>query len=174
MARRKKKTQSVSTSVDDAVSTAFSNAEELKDELQSWFDNLPESFQNGSKGETLQAAIDALESVSAPDVPEHISGDEISFSKCIDRKTSRSDRLGNCIAALEAAADHARQEAAYLEDIKYNDAGELDEDTQLAHPTAPDNETDRDSLVTDLEAFADDLENVVSEWGNIEFPSMYG
>jgi uncharacterized coiled-coil DUF342 family protein len=42
---------------------AASEIESLKDELQEWYDNLPESFQNGEKGEQLQSAIDELESL---------------------------------------------------------------------------------------------------------------
>lgn len=33
----------------------------LKDEEQEYYDNMPESFQNGDKGEKAQAAIDALQ-----------------------------------------------------------------------------------------------------------------
>lgn len=32
----------------------------LKDEEQEYYDNMPESFQNGEKGEKAQSAIDAL------------------------------------------------------------------------------------------------------------------
>lgn len=45
----------------DAVSDAKGEVEALRDELQEWYDNLPENFQNGSKGEEIQAAIDQLE-----------------------------------------------------------------------------------------------------------------
>lgn len=45
------------------ISNAKSTAEELRDECQEWYDNLPENFQNGDKGSQLQEAIDALESL---------------------------------------------------------------------------------------------------------------
>ena len=35
--------------------------ESLKDEEQEYYDNMPEGFQNGDKGEQAQAAIDALD-----------------------------------------------------------------------------------------------------------------
>ncbi len=47
------------------VSSAQGIVEELRDELQGWFDNLPENFQNGSKGEQLQEAIDALDELAS-------------------------------------------------------------------------------------------------------------
>ena len=48
-------------SVVDLLSEARSEAESLKEELESWYDNLPESFQNGEKGEALQSAMSELE-----------------------------------------------------------------------------------------------------------------
>jgi len=45
----------------------FDNAkgtvEELKDEMQEWFDSIPENLQNGSKAEEVQTAIDALDEI---------------------------------------------------------------------------------------------------------------
>jgi len=45
------------------VTDAASEIESLRDELQEWYDNLPENFQNGDKGEQLQSAIDELETL---------------------------------------------------------------------------------------------------------------
>lgn len=36
--------------------------EMLRDEVQDWYDNLPESFQNGDKGQALEDAIQNLDS----------------------------------------------------------------------------------------------------------------
>jgi hypothetical protein len=49
--------------VQSDVTDAASEIESLKDELQEWYDNLPENFQNGEKGEQLQSAIDELETL---------------------------------------------------------------------------------------------------------------
>lgn len=38
--------------------------DELKDELQSWHDNLPENFQNGDKGNELEEAVSQLEEIN--------------------------------------------------------------------------------------------------------------
>jgi hypothetical protein len=46
------------------VEDAKSEVESLKEELEQWKDNLPESLQNGSKGEELDEAIQALEEVA--------------------------------------------------------------------------------------------------------------
>lgn len=45
----------------------FENAKsvviELRDEMQNWFDSIPENLQNGSKADEVQEAIDALETL---------------------------------------------------------------------------------------------------------------
>jgi hypothetical protein len=45
------------------ISTLIEEVNQLKEEEQDAFDNMPESFQNGERGEKGQAAIDALENV---------------------------------------------------------------------------------------------------------------
>jgi len=64
---------------DEAVSyasDAHSTAEGLRDELQDWFDNLPEAFQQGDKGSELEEAISSLdEFIEACDNAENVSVD---------------------------------------------------------------------------------------------------
>jgi ribosomal protein RSM22 (predicted rRNA methylase) len=36
---------------------------ELKDEMQNWYDSIPENLQSGTKADEVQEAIDALESL---------------------------------------------------------------------------------------------------------------
>lgn len=45
------------------ISNAKGVAEELRDECQEWYDNLPENFQDGDKGSQLQECIDTLDSL---------------------------------------------------------------------------------------------------------------
>lgn len=42
---------------------AKSTVEELRDEMQEWYDNMPENFQSGSKGDDVQSAVEALEEI---------------------------------------------------------------------------------------------------------------
>lgn len=171
MAKRKKKQPArIETSVDSAVSEAFSMAEELKDELQSWYDNLPEAFQNGSKGEALQEAIGNLENAQQPEVPNDIASHSVSYTEA-PRRASRRDRLQVCIDLLEQSAEAARTLATDLEDLKYDDDGQRIDD---ANPDAPDTEDERDNLVQELQTFADECESATSDWESVEFPGMYG
>lgn len=55
-ARRKSLTAAV-----ELLNEALSIIEECRDEEQEYYDNMPESFQNGEWGETASSAIDMME-----------------------------------------------------------------------------------------------------------------
>jgi len=59
------------------VGKAQEEFETLRDELQSWLDNMPENLQESSKAERLQEAIDALD--ADIDATEEIVSTEIEF-----------------------------------------------------------------------------------------------
>lgn len=59
------------------VSQAQLEFESLRDELQEWYDNLPETFQGGDKGSQLEEAISSLEELI--DACDSIGGTEVSF-----------------------------------------------------------------------------------------------
>ena len=140
---RKKKLVTSEMPLANAVQEAFADAEGLRDELQEWYDNLPENFQNGDKGDQLQSAIDALESVTEPDVPEALQDIPVSFVVNQKRRKSRNDRMQDCIALLQAAGEAAAN-------------------------FADENEEDEDGAV-----LADEIDSIVSEWENVEFPGMF-
>lgn len=47
----------------DLFERGLVEVETLRDELQEWYDNLPENFQQGDKGSELESAISELEIV---------------------------------------------------------------------------------------------------------------
>lgn len=59
------------------ISEGRSEMESLRDELQDWYDNLPESFQGGEKGDALQTAISELE--DAIGEAESAEGHDVEF-----------------------------------------------------------------------------------------------
>lgn len=61
---RRKRIQEIIAQM-DGISAAI---EEIKDEEQAYFDNMPESFQNGDKGSKSQEAIDALEEIDIDNI----------------------------------------------------------------------------------------------------------
>jgi hypothetical protein len=169
MARGKKAPELVSIGVESAVQDAFSGMQELKDELQEWYDNLPENFQNGSKGEQLQEAMDAIDGVYEVDTPDAAQGLETQYMPVKGR--SRAARRDGFVAMLSAAADAARQHADFLQGLEYDEDGD---EVDGSNPDAPATEDERDTQVSELETFADEVENAVSEFEAVEFPGMYG
>jgi hypothetical protein len=154
--------------VADAVSMALSGIEELRDELQEWYDGMPESLQGGEKGQALETCIEALSNYEQVDVPECVSesqedGDETTKGnvggvrfEMIDmnkKRMSRAQRRDLNVSLLQCVVDAVRQE---LEE--HEDSGE-----------------DRYAETRDdLNAFLDELENAICEFEGAEFPGMYG
>lgn len=170
MGKRKPKPP-IQTSVDSAVADAFNNIEELRGELESWYENLPESFQNGDKGEALQEAMNGLEGASQPDTPDCIENDTIEFPHM--RCKSRAERRDECVAMIRAAEEYARARATELEQLEYKEDGSLDlEDGGL--DSDPQTEEERDTLTSELEEFADELNDAAGQWDEVNFPGMYG
>lgn len=178
MAKKKAKRvkpQRVESTVSALVSDAFDLAEELRSELESWHGNLPEAFQNGSKGEALQTAMDAIEAAQRiDDVHARVADNKVSYMP-LKRRASRADRLAQCREFLEIAASEAETAASDLEDMKYDEeTGERNEDDKVNYPDAPDTEEERDTLVDELRNFISECNDAVAEWENVEFPGMYG
>ena len=145
---RRKPLQTTEYTVSDAVENLASVAGELRDELQEWYDNLPESFQSGSKGDQLQEAIDALDEVaeSSIDVPEGVA--DLSFTYSFRARSgwiSRRDRM-------EEAASIAELAKSRLEEF----VDEQDDDDD-----------------NDAQTLIDELDSAIDSAQNVEFPGMY-
>lgn len=111
---KKLKTTTQKLTIADAVSSAFSDLQELGEEMREAFDNTPESLQQGDVGQRREAAADALESISEVDVPEKFADVEIEVSLISDRKMSRPKRRDNAVAMLQAVT-------GYLEGLDEDD-----------------------------------------------------
>lgn len=146
----RKKPREETQSIESAVSAAFSDIEGLKDELQEWYDNLPQGPQNGSKGDMLQEAIGALEGDSEPTVPSEVGSFDVTYNVTTGARLSRADRRDNAVAALSAVA-------SYIE----NYLSEMDED-------------EAEGGTDELETFKTECEEAVSNWEGVEFPGMFG
>mgnify|MGYP001604439229 CR=1 FL=1 len=76
MAKQKSRAERFSEAKDNILNSE-GEVEELRDELQSWLDNLPENLQSSNKADMLQEAIDSLEEII--DALDTIDGIEIDF-----------------------------------------------------------------------------------------------
>ena len=61
----------------NSISDGRGEIECLRDELQDWFDNLPENFQNGDKGNEIQEGIGNLETMASS--LEEAEGTDVNF-----------------------------------------------------------------------------------------------
>jgi hypothetical protein len=89
-------------SVEDLVSPI----EELREELQGWYDNLPESLQSNRSdieeaAQNLESAKDTMEGKDMPDLPE--DGEELD----LDKLTALKDDLNEVADNLESGAEEA-------------------------------------------------------------------
>lgn len=78
--RKEPTVESRADRLDEAAGTlqdAAQLVEELKDEMQEWYDSIPENLQNGDKANEVQEAIDALEALH--DEIEGIDFSSVSF-----------------------------------------------------------------------------------------------
>lgn len=75
----------------DAANTFESELEELKDELQSWLDGMPENLQQSSKAEELESAISQLDEAVG------------SLSSVSDDQDDLDDSIGFCREAIDNA-----------------------------------------------------------------------
>lgn len=161
--------------IDDAI-CATEQVSELRDELENWYDNLPENFQNGEKGEALQEAMNYLDSAqNSLDLPaelQHIAERRVQVS-VYKRATSRAKRRDDAVSNLRAVE-------SFLDDL----VGDYREKADTAPETAPDDAIpvdEREPITQDeYNAAADAAEQLASEIGEAcdefeaaEFPGMY-
>lgn len=168
-----KKAKASSYCVADALSEGMSELESLQEEMQAWYDNMPESLQSGDKGcavEECAQALQAWENVTLPDAME--TADEggvtetgakspnvghLRFEIVRDnrRRRSRNDRRNEACNLIRAAVDAVREELA-----------DTETDDEREDPYV-ETRADIDSACEDLESMLDEVEGA-------DFPGMYG
>lgn len=135
------------------INDSWAELESLKDEIQSWYDNLPESFQNGEKGDALQDVINTFDNCSEPTAPEEDSALgklKIICIPAVDVK-SRAARLDEVVKQFQACIDELNKLAAMKPEDRPEGIG--------------------DDLGTELK---DELEAIINEINDIEFPGAFG
>ena len=133
------------TTIEDVISDANEEIESLAGEIREWYDNMPEGFQNASKGEEVNECADQLEGITTVDIddaPEKIKAMKIVYLPLRDI-SSRGDRLASATSRYDAAKDRLEEFKGGEEEVK--DAGYL----------------------------AEECSRVVSECDGISFPGMY-
>ena len=136
------------TTLGELLEDAYSQAETVGEELREWYDNLPEAFQEGDKGERLNEAADVIENAvcekPSDPLPDAIAELPVVFIP---------GEPGSRAATLCEAADMMTTVQNELERL-----GELPE--HAAHHEA-------------MSETRDTLDNAVSELQGVEVPGMY-
>ena len=162
------------STVEALVADAQTDLEDLKQELQDWYDNLPAGFQSGEKGDMLQTAIDAMDSVSIPsdEIPAGIGDWEV-YNAPADT-TSRAKRAEALASMLESVSSSVRDQLEELPDEEEEDQEEEEKtppakqaEGKTEDAAAP--EVDRSGA----EEFCDALESAAEDIRNVEFPGAY-
>lgn len=77
----------------------------VKDELQEWYDSMPENLQGADKGQQLEQCVGELDQIEEPEIPARF---EDIFCVCLPAKTNgtgRGSRLAEAARELEVAMD---------------------------------------------------------------------
>jgi hypothetical protein len=153
------------TTARSLVEDAYGEIETLAGEAREAYDNM----ESGNLGQTQRCqtfgeTADALENISAPDLPDAFDEVEIVRLPTISNATGRAHRLSEAVSDMQLACDEVE---SWLEDKKASgedatdDAEEKDEDEE---------EFDADAV----EAAIEEIRGHADEAEGVEFPGMYG
>lgn len=156
MAIRKEYT--VTTTVMDAISTAYGIIEEIGGEMREWYENMPENVQNGDKACTICETADTLENIEEPNPPLHACELKVEFkTKPLLKRASRSDRLTD---GLHYAYQAIEAIEARIEELK-DKQGITDADQDAEQ-------------IDELETLRDEVQSMIDDAEGVEFPGMMG
>jgi hypothetical protein len=96
----------------DIIDNATTDLQDLQNELQEWYDSMPPNLQEGEKGDSVQEAISAIESIVSDlsnidqDTQYFYPDARITYTTQVKRRKakqpSRQVRFDNIMAALTA------------------------------------------------------------------------
>jgi len=166
MVKAAPKYQARELTVADAVSEAFSELQQLGEEMRDAFDNTPESLQGSGVGEARGEAADALENLSEPDAPDELAAIMVNWSVRVrtpsqQRKLSRADRRDDATSTLSAVISK-------LEDIRDYEPETDDEGKVTGEREFSEEQVDAAG------DFIDEVQNLIDEAEAVTFPGMYG
>jgi hypothetical protein len=147
------------SAAEDLVSQALGEIESLAEELRSWFDNMPESFQQADKGQAIDEAAQALEDISSFD-PDALVAALPVVHLPDERVSSRSDRACEAAATLrdvQEAAEAAREALT----------------AEIPGWVESDGTTSPDAIREALSELEQQCGDVIDTIEGVEFPGMY-
>lgn len=182
----------VEDSISGALSAAVNEVRELTEEMTEWRDNMDGSgLENTEKFSMVEAAADSLESADVDaieELPDLEDDDDVPIdlddsitvtllqNKNKRRSNARWARLSNAVSYLEVAKGALENKHSGLrsraEDLEVTlNAMSEDHDERDALEREHDEAEERASTV---EEFITEIESVIDELANVEFPGMFG
>lgn len=161
------------TDADSLVADAFSIFETLGEEIRGWYDNLPESFQQGEKGSTLDDTATELEDIAAnvPTVPKTIGSMPVLHLP--SKTSSRSEQCSEARSMLAEVGEAAREAITEIE------AGTIPEWVEAPDALLGVDNADHAmvafhaNIVEELTELADACDEYGDRADGVEFPGMY-
>jgi len=147
------KNAKITSTVGEAVDTAFGIFQELSDELHEWATGIEERQGQTDFYETVNGVADELEQWDKPNIPESVSNTPVEYTNDTRTQLTKAQRRDNATAALDAAIT-ALKEDPQEEDETINGAEE-------------DSSSDVDELIETLEQIKDEVES-------LDFPRVGG
>ncbi len=169
MARKSKYIKTEDACIADAISSAFSQLEDLASECREVVDNAPENLRDSQRITTLGEAADALESLSEPSVPDGLDDVRCQWQENIHPRASRAQRRDNATAALSAVYSALEDHIAEL-DERIESGKTEDGTTDLTQ----DQRDELESQKSDAEELMGEVERARDEADGVEFPGMFG
>ena len=159
--------------ISDFVDEACSEFESLQEEMQNWYDSIPENLQGGDKGSAVEEAANELEEASTrPDFPEGVEDEEMEIvmpgrTEKQMMKLSRADRCGDAVSVLSQVVEHLQ---AMIDDLaeKKTAMEAADETTKGAEAEG------FDDLTTAINEYMDEIQNLIDIAEAVTFPGMFG
>lgn len=122
MAKQAVKSEQKEYTLEDLLSEARSELEELGEAVRESYDNMPEGLQGSAIGEARDEAANTLEGLDSPEVPAAYAGNKIIYHWFPSRKKNPSKR-----DLLDAILDKVETVLTTLQE-KHDELDEADDD----------------------------------------------
>lgn len=151
--KRQPKFTIAKATIAEAITYAFSDVQQLADEMRSWADNMEEKLSHTEKYDRVSECADTLEGCEEPTVETNLEALEVTYpvTNYGKRNPSRAARCGDAVAVLQAIVERLNE----IEEPEATEGAERE-------------------LFDNADTLRDELENTIGELESVEFPGMYG
>lgn len=151
----------------DVVSMGVADLIDLGNEMREWFDNCSENLQQSDKMQTVEQTAETLENFDEPDLEDWLG--KVRFEHLEHNYTSRQFATRSRATRRDDAVWHLQQVIDHLDKIVDDGFAFITDDKGVGMQTELTSEQ-----LEEIEPLRDELQVIVDEAENAEFPGMYG